>query len=152
MVEEKWSGIYIVSGDVLPIQIIDSRRLSGEENLWLKSLGKEHDWLTIARIDKEISKRGKTAQLQAYLYAIISANPEAAKEAIKMRSKFDEVMEETGIAAKWEAKAHARGMAEGRAEVARNALAQGASLEFVQKITGLDIQTITSLNQITGNS
>jgi hypothetical protein len=28
-------------------------------------------------------------------------------------------------------------------KVARNALAQGASPEFVQKITGLDIQTIT---------
>jgi hypothetical protein len=35
------------------------------------------------------------------------------------------------------------GDARGREEVARNALAQGASLEFIQKITGLDIQTIT---------
>jgi flagellar biosynthesis/type III secretory pathway protein FliH len=37
-----------------------------------------------------------------------------------------------------------RGMEKGRAEVARNALAQGATPEFVQKITGLDMQTITS--------
>jgi len=37
-----------------------------------------------------------------------------------------------------------KGREEGREEVARNALAQGASLDFVQKITGLDIQTITS--------
>jgi hypothetical protein len=64
-----------------------------------------------------------------------------------MGSKFEEVMERTGITAKLEAKAHARGMAEGKTEVAHNALAQGASPDFVQKITGLDIQTITSLNQ-----
>ena len=37
-----------------------------------------------------------------------------------------------------------KGETKGREEVARNALAQGASLEFIQKITGLDIQTITA--------
>jgi len=30
-------------------------------------------------------------------------------------------------------------------EIARNALAEGASIEFVQKITGLDINTIKKL-------
>jgi hypothetical protein len=39
---------------------------------------------------------GKIARLQAYIYAIISANPEAAEEAIKMGSKFEEVMEGKG--------------------------------------------------------
>jgi len=47
-------------------------------------------------------------------------------------------MEETGMAAKFEAK----GIEKGRAEVARNALAQGVSPDLVQKITGLDIKTI----------
>jgi hypothetical protein len=37
------------------------------------------------------------------------------------------------------------GREEGLEEVARNALAQGASLDFVQKITGLDMQTINGL-------
>ncbi|MCL2374579.1 MAG: hypothetical protein FWC65_04990 [Treponema sp.] len=37
-VEEKRPGIYTVMGDVLPIQIIDSRKLSAEENIWLKDL------------------------------------------------------------------------------------------------------------------
>jgi predicted transposase/invertase (TIGR01784 family) len=45
---------------------------------------------------------------------------------------------------KGEAMGEVRGMEKGRAEVARNALAQGATPEFVQKITGLDMQTITS--------
>ncbi|GHV94714.1 hypothetical protein AGMMS50293_10340 [Spirochaetia bacterium] len=35
-------------------------------------------------------------------------------------------------------------------ELARNALAEGASLEFVQKITGFDTETIQSLSQATG--
>ena len=37
-VEEKRPGIYIVKGDILPVQIIDSRKLSEEENIWLKDL------------------------------------------------------------------------------------------------------------------
>jgi hypothetical protein len=46
-----------------------------------------------------------------------------------------------------------KGMVEGREEsrldVARNALAAGAAPEFIQKITGLDLETIKSL--LTGN-
>jgi predicted transposase/invertase (TIGR01784 family) len=38
------------------------------------------------------------------------------------------------------------GKSEGKIEIARNALAEGASIEFVQKITGLDIDTIQSLS------
>ena len=45
------------------------------------------------------------------------------------------------------------GLEEGREEsleeVARNALAQGVSFELVQKITGLDIQTIASFSDNT---
>jgi predicted transposase/invertase (TIGR01784 family) len=92
------------------------------------------------------------------LHAIALANLKSVKEAIEMDKTLtlDKVFEETGLAARWEARAEARGevrgrtegrvegRTEGRVEVARNALAQGASPEFVQKITGLDIQTITS--------
>jgi predicted transposase YdaD len=73
---------------------------------------------------------------------------------------FREVLESSTFGANWRAEIKAEGEAmgeargrtegkamgreEGRAEVARNALAQGATPEFVQKITGLDMQTITS--------
>jgi len=46
-----------------------------------------------------------------------------------------------------------KGRMEGRMarqeEIARNALAEGASIEFVQKITGLDLDTINNLAQKT---
>jgi predicted transposase/invertase (TIGR01784 family) len=40
----------------------------------------------------------------------------------------------------------AKGREEGKEEIARNALAKGASLEFVQEITGLDLETLTQLS------
>ena len=42
-VEEKQPGIYFVTGDYLPIQIIESRKLEERENLWLKSLAGGRD-------------------------------------------------------------------------------------------------------------
>jgi hypothetical protein len=38
-----------------------------------------------------------------------------------------------------------RGLERGLENVARNALAEGATIEFVQKITGLDIEAIMNL-------
>ncbi|GHV76670.1 hypothetical protein AGMMS49942_14910 [Spirochaetia bacterium] len=69
---------------------------------------------------------------------------------------FDQVLEEFGITAKWEARAvqwEARGEArgksegkfEGKFEVARNALNEGLSVDFIQRITGLPVETINKL-------
>jgi len=151
------SGIYTVRGDILPIQVIDSRKLPVEENLWLKSLSNDLGYTAITEIGKEIDKQGKAARLAAFLYVLMQANSAAAREAIKMSSTFDKVIEESGLAAKWRAEGRdegrnegriegrTKGLTEGRIEVARNALAQGASPDFIQKITGLDIQTITGI-------
>jgi len=141
------SGIYTVRGDILPIQVIDSRKLPVEENLWLKSLSNDLEYTAITEIGNEIYKQGKAARLAAYLYVLTQANSTAAREAVKMSSTFDKVMEESGLAAKWRAEGRTEGRTEGRIEVARNAIAQGASPDFVRKITGLDIQTITGFKR-----
>jgi len=155
-VEERWPGIYIVSGDILPIQIIDNRKLSEDENIWLKDLDNKLDAPEKRRITAEIYRLGKdkAARIKAYLYVIRRANLKSLREAGEMSDfdidvAWDELLVESGDAARWEAKGRAegeaRGLSKGREEVARNALAEGASIEFVQKITGLDMQTITSL-------
>jgi len=144
-VEEKWPGIYIVSGDVLPIQIIDSGKLSEEENLWLKGLDNQLDARRIRRIADKIAALGKESQIWAYLDAIARANEEALQEAYEMSdtaiASLKRTFERIGISAEWEN----RGEARGREQTARNALAEGASVEFVQRITGLDMETIQRL-------
>jgi len=42
---------------------------------------------------------------------------------------------------------HAEGLAEVRIEIARKMLAEGSTIDFVQKITGLDIKAIQSINK-----
>jgi predicted transposase YdaD len=41
--------------------------------------------------------------------------------------------------------AHEKGREENSKTIARNLLAEGSSFEFVQKITGLDVETIKNL-------
>jgi predicted transposase YdaD len=45
-----------------------------------------------------------------------------------------------------EAKGLVKGEAKKQAEIARNALREGASIDFIQKITGLDSETISQLS------
>jgi len=49
-VEKNGHGIYIVKGDVLPIQIINNRKLSTEENVWLKDLDNQLDARRVRRL------------------------------------------------------------------------------------------------------
>ncbi|MCL2382265.1 MAG: hypothetical protein FWC64_11885 [Treponema sp.] len=152
-VEEKWPGIYIVSGDILPIQIIDSRELSEEENVWLKGLDNQLDARQVRRIADKVAALDKDTQMWAYLDAIARANKKALQEAYKMSdtaiASLRRTFEEIGFSAEWENRGFAAGEASGevrgREETARNALAEGASVEFVRRITGLDMEAIQRL-------
>ena len=140
-VEENQAGIYTISGDALPIQFVDSRKLPVEENLWLKGLNKRLDPLEIIKISEEVRRLEKTARVQAYMDAIAKANYHAIEEAMSMSEparSLDEVLERTGLAARWEA----RGIEKGIETVARNALAEGLSIESVSRITGFDVETL----------
>jgi len=152
-VEEKWSGIYIIEGDILPIQIIDSQKLSTEENIWLKGLDNKLGVAEIRRVTSEIGRQGKPAMIKAYLDAITRANKESLMEALKMSDTqltLDKVFEKAGLVAKWEARGEARGIAKGEeqkaSEIARNMLKKGFSVEETSKLSGLSIKKIRLLS------
>jgi len=144
-VEESGPGIYSVKGDVFPIQIIDSRRLSVDENIWLKELDNRLDAPQIRRITTEIVRLGKDARIKAYLDVIMRANRQSLQEAFKMSGTalptLDEVLEEIGVTARWEAKAEERKAL----EIAANMLRNGFPVEQVAALSGLDIEKIRTV-------
>jgi hypothetical protein len=160
-VEERSPGIYTIRGDIIPIQIIESRRLLEEENIWLRDLYNRLDLREINRISVEIGRLGKAAQIGAYLDAISRANSERIMEALQMGDStltLERIFEKTGLAAKWEARAKAEGIVEGKAEgkaegeekkaraIARILIGKGWSPEETAETTGLDIETVKSLD------
>jgi hypothetical protein len=151
-VEERWPGIYIVIGDILPIQIIDNRKLSSEENIWLKDLDNKLDVPEIQKITTEIHRLGKAARIEAYLGVITRANLKSLLEAGRMSDcglTLDGVLEEIGLTAKWEARGEARGVAIGEekkaAEIARNLLKNGFPVEQTALLSGLDVEKVEAL-------
>jgi len=89
------AGIYTVKGDILPIQIIDSRKLSAEDNVWLKNLSKSLNRSDVELISVKIAQRGKTARIDAYAYAIAHANIKIIKERFmktKSQSEYKQLL------------------------------------------------------------
>jgi hypothetical protein len=153
LVEEKWPGIYIVSGDVMPVQIIDSRKLSMEDNKWLRSLDNKLGKQEKLQIMREILREGDSTELRAYYYVMMRVYEKIAKEEIgKMNPKerLEKMLVEAGATAKFEAIGEARGRVEGEerkaAEIAKNMLKSGFSMEQVAELAGLDVGKIRALS------
>jgi hypothetical protein len=100
-----------------PIQIIESRKLPDEENLWLKSLGRGLSAESLDRVLRKSTPWKKEAEAGAYLYAVLQANAETLREVLAMGElTLEKVLEESGLTAKWEERGEVRGMALGKTE------------------------------------
>jgi len=149
-VEETGDGIYNISGDILPIQIIDNRRLSVEENQWLKNLSNRLGVSELSRMYIEISRIGKAAQIAAYLDVIMRANAGTLEEVIEMSDTtitLEQVFEKVGWIAKWEARGEAKGKELEALKIAKNMINQGLSFETIVSITQLDPEKVKTLYQ-----
>ena len=152
-VEELNSGIYTVKGDILPIQIIDSRKLSAEENLWLRDLDNKLEAWEAERLLLEARRKGKAARILAYIDAIGRANYGAIKEAMKMSNaviSFDELLEITGANDRAEARGLAKGAERKALAIAENMVNMGLPIETIVSATQLEIETVEKLFQEKG--
>ncbi|MDR1248488.1 MAG: hypothetical protein LBK63_04205 [Treponema sp.] len=143
-VEETSPGVYTVSEDYLPIQLIETKRLSAEENLWLKSLTNDLEAGAARTILERKKKTARKAPLNAYLDVLLRANPRAFMEALNManhRETFEEVFTEAGIIPQW----IEQGEEKKALAIARNLLAKGWAVEEVAETTELPSEKVQSL-------
>ena len=149
-IEETMPGIYSVRGDIIPIQIIDNRRLSADENIWLKDLNNRLGAQQLHRLTKAIAQLAEPERIQAYFDVIIRANWEHLQEALNMSSTaptMDEILEKVGFTARWEARGRLEGEARGKEEIVRNMLNRGFPVEQIAELSGLDVETIQDLDK-----
>jgi hypothetical protein len=132
-ITETTPGIYRIAGYPLEIQVIESKKLSAEENLWLKGLTKGLNAKAAGSILRESRKKGTETELEAYLYALINTNLKAIEEVLAVAKRglpFDRLVEEMGLAAKLRAEGEKTGW-----EKALKLLKQGHTVEELERMT-----------------
>ncbi|GHT11158.1 hypothetical protein FACS1894170_04340 [Planctomycetales bacterium] len=113
-VKRQQPGIYIVERDICPLQIIVSRELSDEENLWINGLTKHLTAVRLLRIIRESHLRGKGAAVEAYVDIVSDANDKVFDE-VTMGRTLEQVLEQKGFADRFIAKGRVEGEARGEA-------------------------------------
>jgi hypothetical protein len=148
-VTEKWDGIYIVEGDFMPIQIIETKKLPDTDNIWLKNLSDDLDVKGMSSIIAESNRQGKAAHIKAYINAVLQANLEILQEVKNMGNAktLQQVLVESGITIDWEASGEERGEEKRTVEIAQNALREGLSMETSSAITGLEFEAIAKMQE-----
>jgi hypothetical protein len=142
-VEEISPGIYRVSGDYLPIQIIESSKLSEDENLWLNFLREGLKESSMDVILEEGKKLEQEINIDAYLDVILRANQKTFKEVYNMKKypSLEEILTEVGFVPEM----IERGRIQGIEKTARNLLARSMPIEEIAQVTELPVEKIRSL-------
>jgi hypothetical protein len=142
IVRETSPGIHQVSGDYMPIQVIESKKLSESENLWLKSLSNDLEVRSMDVILEEGRKLRRREEIDAYLDIIFRANPKTYLEVQKMRyPTLEELLTESGQIPEW----MERGRISGKETIACNLLNIGMSFEETAQVTELPIERVMQL-------
>ena len=144
-VNERYPGVFVVTGAMIPIQIINSTKLSEDENLWLRNLNKNLTRESIRWIHDKKQEYGERIDLGAYLYAVLNANHQAIKEFFSKEGKMltaelSKTLEEIGLGAQWEMK----GRQERNIEIAQNLLRRNRPIDEIVEDTGLTREEVES--------
>ncbi|MDR1531966.1 MAG: hypothetical protein LBS62_07250 [Clostridiales bacterium] len=113
-VREKHPGIYVIEGEIFPIQIIETKKLVGEDNIWLKSLSNNLTAVDLAELLEAKTKLGVEFKMDAYMNAIFEANAEVVKEVRAMGSSaLLKVLDEMGLIEEWKQEGERKGIRKG---------------------------------------
>ena len=141
-VEETSPGIYRVLGDYLPIQIIESSKLSEGENRWLNSMRKGLKGSSLDGIIEEGKKLGQEINIDAYLDVILRANQRTFKEVYTMKyPTLETILTEVGFVPEM----IERGRMQGIEKTAKNLLDMGMPIEDIARASELPVEKIRSL-------
>ena len=144
-------GICYVTGDTFDVQILESKLLSEEENVFIKNLRSN---LSVAEAQRTLDAYKKTKDFEsknAYINRLIKANPTAFKELMNLSDAAIKDMvvvalaEDMGLLDERDLARDLERDLVRDLEKAKGMLADGEAPEKVSKWMGLPIDTVTAL-------
>ena len=146
MIEDIGNGIYYIHGGVLPIQILESKKLSESENLFLRNLRSNLDKYDMYKTMKTYKELKPFDDKNVFLDRVVKANPSAFKEAMNMftegvRDIFMEGAEQHG----WLDSRDNVKILEERKRLAQKLLARGDSPSEVAEVADLPVDAVIEM-------
>ena len=86
-VYDNGAGIYTIEGDIVPIQILESKKLPEDENLFLRNLRSNLSAEDMQKTLQTYEKRKPLDNKSPFWDRVIKANPNAFREAMSMFSE-----------------------------------------------------------------
>ena len=137
-------GIYHISGDIFPIQIIHTAKLSKENNFWLRNLTNDLKAKEDARkLLEKYNERQQEHLYQSLMDVIVKANIELFEEVDDMCDALMEI-----VKPKVEAKVQAARIEERanvKLDLIRKKLAKGMSIEEIADLLEEPVETVQKL-------
>ena len=120
--------------------------MSEEDSGYLRLLSDGLNREAVSYVMDEAGKPHKV-KMRALVIAILRANTEKFEEVMAMGGKtLEEVLEQLGLTAKWEARAEERNKAKIE-KIARNLIKKGLRCEEIAEMTELDLTDVLSLRE-----
>ena len=112
-------GITYIEGEILPVQIIESMKLSEDENPFIKFLRSGYKAVEMVEMLAKCNKLVGLDMRNVYFDRLINANKEAYKEAIMMSEELKEIWNEIADETGWFAEREQEAVALATRETAR---------------------------------
>lgn len=133
-IRKVYDGIYYIIGDVLPIQIIVTSKLSSKESLWLRNLTNRMKSLNDAEeLMRDYKEHKKNPLYESVMDIIVRANEDKFEEAKSMCEALEELMKEELEAKRAEGKEIGKQQALNRVNLLNLKLAELNRLEDIVK-------------------
>ncbi|MCL1884375.1 MAG: hypothetical protein FWF81_11590 [Defluviitaleaceae bacterium] len=143
-VQNSENGIHLITGDIVPIQILESKNLSEKENLFLRNLRSNLSGADMQKTLELYKKHEPLNDKNVYLDRIIRANLAAFKEATKMSETVREIFLETAEENGWLNDRYNDREIERAKKIAKKMLMLGYSPEKVTEATDLPFEMVIS--------
>jgi hypothetical protein len=125
----------------VPIQVILTNQLIGDEKLWLGSLRDNLTAVEMAELVRILRKQDLLEECKAFLYVILKENASIFKEVFGMGSKeLRDVLEKVGLTEEWRL--------EGKTQVAIDMIKDGISLQDISKYTKIPVEKLAKVAEL----
>ena len=142
-VKDTGEGIYHIEGDTFPVQILESKKLSPEKNLFLKNLRSNLSTEEARRIVEAYKELKAFEKKNAYIDRLVKANPDVFKEALDLSDTA--VREMVAIALAEESGLLKDRDLENAKKFAKKLLQRGDTIDEVVQITELPLEIVKTL-------